>query len=151
MKMLRKEEGAQLTAAVKTTDDKNVNGNTLVKKFQNLVRRNGNVFSRVKLKRNNSFGGRKSSHRIINVETQKSSADNVTNVDGIANMSSNNGKQSTDSEIRGKKKGFKDSLKDVQWWNPEEESMPIDFCRDTSLHGLKYIGQQNRHISERSA
>lgn len=35
------------------------------------------------------------------------------------------------------------------WWEPPKQSLPLDFCRDTSLHGLKYISQPQRHITER--
>lgn len=35
------------------------------------------------------------------------------------------------------------------WYNPPEDSIPVEFCLETSLHGLKYMGQQKRHIFER--
>ncbi|CAG7733824.1 unnamed protein product [Allacma fusca] len=35
------------------------------------------------------------------------------------------------------------------WWEPSSESVPFEFCRDTSLHGLKYIYQPQRHLTER--
>ncbi|CAL8109937.1 unnamed protein product [Orchesella dallaii] len=37
----------------------------------------------------------------------------------------------------------------VCWWEPPRENLPLDFCRDTSLHGLKYISQPQRHLTER--
>ncbi len=36
-----------------------------------------------------------------------------------------------------------------EWYNPSVDSVPVSFCMDTSLHGLKYMGQQKRHIFER--
>ncbi len=35
------------------------------------------------------------------------------------------------------------------WYDPPEDSAPVKFCMDTSLHGLQYLGQRNRHICER--
>lgn len=35
------------------------------------------------------------------------------------------------------------------WYSPPEQSAPVQFCLDTSLHGLKYLGQPERHIFER--
>ena len=43
-----------------------------------------------------------------------------------------------------------DNSEDVWWYEPKEETLPFEFCRDTSLHGLKYILQPQRHLSERS-
>src|SRR5665811_996626 len=40
-------------------------------------------------------------------------------------------------------------VKDISWWEPPEENLSSEFCRDTSLHGLKYITQSKRHLSER--
>jgi len=37
----------------------------------------------------------------------------------------------------------------VCWWEPPLECLPLDFCNNTSLHGLKYISQSKRHLSER--
>jgi len=30
-----------------------------------------------------------------------------------------------------------------------EENLPMDFCKHTSLHGLKYIGEKKQHLVER--
>lgn len=35
------------------------------------------------------------------------------------------------------------------WYSPPANSVPAQFCIDTSLHGLKYLGQRGRHIFER--
>ncbi|ODM96336.1 Pickpocket protein 28 [Orchesella cincta] len=37
------------------------------------------------------------------------------------------------------------------WWEPDPEypSSTVDFCLDTSLHGMKYICQPQRHLTER--
>ncbi|CAL8128773.1 unnamed protein product [Orchesella dallaii] len=35
------------------------------------------------------------------------------------------------------------------WWNPPQEAIVAEFRNETSLHGLHYIGQPKRHISER--
>ncbi|XP_035711213.1 pickpocket protein 28 [Folsomia candida] len=35
-------------------------------------------------------------------------------------------------------------LKDLGWWEPTSE-----YCMDSSLHGLRFIGQPNRHFVER--
>lgn len=42
-------------------------------------------------------------------------------------------------------------FENVGWWEPPQDSFPVEFCQDTSLHGLKYIGQSRRHLSERSS
>ncbi|CAL8093922.1 unnamed protein product [Orchesella dallaii] len=42
-----------------------------------------------------------------------------------------------------------DSHVQSDWWDPPQNSLPVEFCQDTSLHGLKYIGQPQRHLSER--
>ncbi len=36
-----------------------------------------------------------------------------------------------------------------EWYNPSEDNIPVSFCTDSSLHGLKYIGQHKRHTVER--
>lgn len=35
------------------------------------------------------------------------------------------------------------------WCSPNEDSVPVSFCMNTSLHGLQYLGQRKRHIFER--
>lgn len=35
------------------------------------------------------------------------------------------------------------------WWDPTSGSLPFDFCTESSLHGLKFIGQPKRHFTER--
>ncbi len=30
-----------------------------------------------------------------------------------------------------------------------EENLPMDFCKNSSLHGLKYIGERRQHLVER--
>lgn len=30
-----------------------------------------------------------------------------------------------------------------------EENLPMDFCKNSSLHGLKYIGERRQHFVER--
>lgn len=35
------------------------------------------------------------------------------------------------------------------WYNPPENGAPAQFCFDTTLHGLKYLGQPGRHVFER--
>ncbi|CAL8128762.1 unnamed protein product [Orchesella dallaii] len=35
------------------------------------------------------------------------------------------------------------------WWNPPQEALVSEFFNESSLHGLKYIGQPKRHITER--
>jgi len=39
--------------------------------------------------------------------------------------------------------------KKLCWYQPRLESLPLDFCNNTSLHGLKYLGQSKRHLTER--
>ncbi|CAL8072486.1 unnamed protein product [Orchesella dallaii] len=36
-----------------------------------------------------------------------------------------------------------------EWYDPPENAIPVNFCLDTSLHGLKYLGQTRRHLCER--
>lgn len=36
-----------------------------------------------------------------------------------------------------------------EWYDPPEDSVPVVFCVNTSLHGLRYLGQKKRHICER--
>lgn len=35
------------------------------------------------------------------------------------------------------------------WWEPSEESLIASFCRDSSIHGLPFIVQPKRHLTER--
>ncbi len=37
------------------------------------------------------------------------------------------------------------------WWEPDSEdvSNTVDFSQETSLHGLKFICQSQRHLAER--
>lgn len=35
------------------------------------------------------------------------------------------------------------------WWGPGPDSLISAYCRDTSIHGLRFMGQQNRHFAER--
>lgn len=39
----------------------------------------------------------------------------------------------------------------ICWWEPDPEypNSTVDFCLDTSLHGMKYICQPQRHLTER--
>ncbi len=52
-----------------------------------------------------------------------------------------------DGESKAKGGGCCDSK--ICWWEPPLECLPLDFCSNTSLHGLKYLGQSKRHLSER--
>jgi len=35
------------------------------------------------------------------------------------------------------------------WWEPDNERNLAEYCMQTSVHGLKYLGEPRRHISER--
>jgi hypothetical protein len=35
------------------------------------------------------------------------------------------------------------------WWEPDNERNLAEFCMQTSIHGLKYLGEPRRHICER--
>ncbi len=35
------------------------------------------------------------------------------------------------------------------WWVPNQKSLSVTFCNETSIHGFKFLGQEKRHMSER--
>ncbi len=35
------------------------------------------------------------------------------------------------------------------WWIPNQKSLSVTFCNETSIHGFKFLGQEKRHMSER--
>lgn len=35
------------------------------------------------------------------------------------------------------------------WWEPSQSSLPVEFCRNSSIHGLSFIGKPKLHMSER--
>ncbi|CAL8122076.1 unnamed protein product, partial [Orchesella dallaii] len=37
-----------------------------------------------------------------------------------------------------------------RWWKSDKQNVTSEFLAETSLHGLKYIGQSKRHIVERT-
>lgn len=36
-----------------------------------------------------------------------------------------------------------------QWYEPPEDRLPVTFCLESSMHGLKYVGKRKLHICER--
>jgi len=44
---------------------------------------------------------------------------------------------------------LKNTNSHIMWWNPKSDILPTQFCLDSSLHGLKYWCQPQRHILER--
>lgn len=38
---------------------------------------------------------------------------------------------------------------DSSWWNSMSRNIFVQFCNETSLAGLKYVGQRDRHVVER--
>lgn len=39
--------------------------------------------------------------------------------------------------------------KGIKWWTPSDKSIAASFCKDTSIHGLKYLGNEGVHFGER--
>jgi hypothetical protein len=37
----------------------------------------------------------------------------------------------------------------IWWWEPPKRSIPIEFCNETSTHGLKFLAMPKRHLTER--
>lgn len=37
----------------------------------------------------------------------------------------------------------------IWWWSPPPNAIPVEFCRETSIHGLKFIFREKSHLSER--
>ncbi|CAL8109591.1 unnamed protein product [Orchesella dallaii] len=35
------------------------------------------------------------------------------------------------------------------WWSPPQDSIGVSFCSESTIHGLQYLGQRKRHMSER--
>lgn len=35
------------------------------------------------------------------------------------------------------------------WWVPDQDSISVAFCNETSIHGLRFLGQVKRHLTER--
>lgn len=46
-------------------------------------------------------------------------------------------------------KGLRYKLRNLWWWQPDQESIPAQFLEASSMHGLKYVSQPKRHILER--
>lgn len=36
------------------------------------------------------------------------------------------------------------------WYVPPLNSLPVAFCNETTIHGFKFLGQEKRHLTERS-
>jgi len=37
----------------------------------------------------------------------------------------------------------------IWWWQPNQKSLFVEFCNETSTHGLKFMTKPRRHLSER--
>lgn len=37
------------------------------------------------------------------------------------------------------------------WWSPPLNSLPVEFCQETSIHGLKFVAHKKSHVAERHA
>lgn len=53
-----------------------------------------------------------------------------------------------EDEDEGQSKCF-GNLERSKWWNPDSERNWTQFCMNTSIHGLKYVAESQRHIYER--
>jgi len=40
-------------------------------------------------------------------------------------------------------------ISSIWWWQPNKKSLFVEFCNETSAHGLKYVTKPRRHLSER--
>ena len=41
------------------------------------------------------------------------------------------------------------SVAGVGWWQPSKNSLLFEYLGNSSMHGLKYLAQPRRHLSER--
>ena len=55
----------------------------------------------------------------------------------------------TESQIYHEPKCCSRFIDKYKRWQPPEDSVAFDYCRNSGLHGLKYIGQPDHHIVER--
>jgi len=51
--------------------------------------------------------------------------------------------------IQKKRKKKLNGTNSIWWWEPSKQKLPVEFCKESSMHGLYHIVQSKRHLTER--
>ncbi|CAL8109590.1 unnamed protein product [Orchesella dallaii] len=61
----------------------------------------------------------------------------------------NTSKPSDEDEDQNQSDNVNCCMQKICWWSPAQDLLPIEFCNNSSVHGLSFIGRPKAHLSEK--